>query len=282
MTFSDLRPSAPPAVSATLAQAAGEETTKLIAARFGPAFTFNPAFAVTGCGGQDLALARCPESSRLGTATAKSAFGEASGPISLTSDFHIFIAYGAYEGLVKFRVFGSINALDDGSAELTIEDLPSVPVTEAKLELLGGARAIFVNPRRCGRYRVGSRFVSHNGSVATATLPVDIAPCSTPLLPSRPAIAPARLAPGGSAVLRWSLPRAALRTEVTLFREARGEWVQLATRRGPAARGRNALRVGPRWGGRRLTPGAYRASLRVVGAGGVVGPARTVPFGVRG
>ena len=280
LAFDTYAPAVPPAVTSTMRQAAGEDPTRTIAARFPFGFTYNPALAVAGCGAADEMAATCPESSRLGTANVESPLGRAVGSVHLTTDFRLFVPLRALNGAYTQRVVGTIRALDDGSAEISFDNLPAVPVTESRIALQGGSRSIFVTPRDCGRYTVTTRFVSHAGAEVRRDLPVDISGC--PVTPRIEAlsVAPRRLRTGRRARVTWRLSTRARRTDVRLYRARRGLWRQVGGVRGPAAGGRNSLRIGPRFGGRRLRPGRHRLVLRAIGDR-AVSRARAVGFVVR-
>jgi len=114
------------------------------------------------------------------------------------------------------------------------------------------------------------------------TLPVSITGCSEALAISGARVDPARVAAGGRPTLSWRLSRAAEITEVRLYRAARGVWRELASARGPAAAGRNEMRLPRRWGRRLRSPGRYQLRLRARSTDGTVSKARTAAFTVAG
>ena len=266
-----------PAVTSVMRQSLGEEATRTIAARFPLDFTFNPTFAVAGCNAEQEQAADCPESSRLGLATVESPFGHGEGVVYLTTDFRLFVPFRAYGPLYQYNVTGAIHGYDDG-AEIVFDGLPNVQVTEARIALDGGQRAIFINPRRCGAYSAGARFVSQSGVQVETTLPVSITGCSEALAISGARVHPRRVTAGGRPTLSWQLSRAAAFTEVALFRAARGLWRELASVRGPAAAGQNELRLPSRWRHRLQRPGRYRLRLRARAADAVISKASMTAF----
>lgn len=269
---------AAPAVTSTMRQASGEEATRSIAARFPPGFTLNPGFAVVGCSGADVAANACTESSRLGQVDVVSMLGTATGPVHLTDDFRLFVPLRSLGFTVS--VFGTIRALDDGSAEMLINDLPPVSATQARIALDGGPRAIFVNPRTCGRYTVGTRFVSHSGAAVAQSLPLDIEGCRVPPAVTSLRVTRRRVRLGARTTLSWRLAQPVRRTDVALQRMRGGVWRDLGTVRRGGAAGRHTLAVGRRWRGRALRAGRHRLVLRAIAADGGLSRARSVAFTV--
>jgi hypothetical protein len=275
LSFDTYAPAIAPAVTAVVTQAAGEDTTRTIAARFPPGFTLNPGLAVTPCPGPAVASGNCPETSRIGSASVQTQFGPGSGGIYLTDDFRLLVRMLGLGGLVEVRVLGAIRPLDDGSAEITFDGLPRTPFTEARIALGGSSRGIFVNPRRCGRYEAGARFVSHAGEQVSAVLPLEIIGCASAIRITSVRVMPRRIRAPRSAVLSWRLDGAATVTEVTLFRAAGRTWRQLGTVAAPAAAGRNTLVIRRRFAGRVLRAGTYRLVLRARAGDGTLSRAHT-------
>jgi hypothetical protein len=282
LAFDTYAPAAAPAVTAVVTQASGEDTTRTIAARFPPGFTLNPGLAVTGCPAPAVASGSCPETSRVGSASVQTPYGPGSGGIYLTDDFRLFAHMIGLGGLAEVRVLGAIRALDDGSAEITFDGLPRTPILESRLALDGGARGIFLNPRRCGRYEAGARFVSHAGEQVAAVLPLEITGCAPVPRITSVRVSPQRIQARRRAVLSWRLDRAASVTDVTLFRLAGTSWRQLGTASAPAAAGTNRLVIGRRFSGRVLRAGTYRLVLRARAGDGAVSRARAARMVVAG
>jgi hypothetical protein len=280
LSFDRYGPAQAPAVTAIMRQRLGEDATRTIASRFPPDFTYNPDFAVVGCDAAHERAATCPPESRLGSVDIVSPLGRAGGGVYLTSDFRLFVPVSALGGIYRAPIDGKIHALADGSPEIVFDGLPKAPVTEARIALDGGPRAIFITPRRCGRYSAGARFVGYGGTQVALTLPLQISGCVAALGLDRVRVAPRRVLPGRRPRLSWRLSRAALRTELTLFRAKRGEWRELATTRAPAAAGRNQLRLPRRWRSPLRRVGRFRLVLRATAADGVVSRARTARFRV--
>ena len=282
LAFDGYGPAHPPAVTSVMRQALGEDTTRTIAARFPPDFTFNPMFAVTGCDAERELASDCPESSRLGLATVESPFGRAEGVVYLTSDFRLFVPFRAYGPLYEQPVTGTIHGLDDGSAEIVFDNLPPIQVTEARIALDGGPRAIFITPRRCGVYTAGARFVSHSGIEVETSLPLTIGGCAEALDLSGARVDPRRVRVGSRPKLSWRLSRAAAVTEISLYRAAGRVWRRLGSARRSAAAGQNETRLPRRWRQRLRAPGRYRVRLRARAADGVISKARVTTFVVAG
>jgi hypothetical protein len=263
VVFDRATPLSAPAITSVMRVPSGDDTTRTITARFPSSFTYNAAFAATGCPPEQASTFSCPESSRIGAAAVTSPFGNGAGTVNLTSDFRLVLLFEALGGVYRQRVYGTIRVLDDGSFELTFDDLPQIPVTESRIALEGGPRAMLVTPRRCGDYEVTSRFVSHAGAAVEQTLPVRITGCPAPLR-----VAGARAT---RSVLTWRLQGPATGTEVTLFRWTRGAWDEMSSATLPPTRTTWSV---PK------QPGRYSVTLRALGANGAASPARSVRFTV--
>ncbi len=96
------------ALTATLRQEPGESANRREVVRFPPELRFNPGFAVRGCDRAQEAAETCPESSRIGTASAETEFGPFSGPVYLTDDFRTLVFLRGFAGLVQSKVEGAV------------------------------------------------------------------------------------------------------------------------------------------------------------------------------
>jgi hypothetical protein len=252
-------PLSAPAITSVMRVPQGDDTTRTITARFPSSFSYNPGLTATGCAEADAAAFACPDSSRIGTAIAKSPFGDGTGTVHLMKDFRLALLFSALGGIYKQRVDGTIRVLDDGSFELTFDGLPQIPITESRIALEGGSRGLLVTPRRCGAYPVLTRFASHGGAAVEQPVQIQVAGCPVPLRVVSAKVSATRVS--------WALQGAATGTEVTLFRWKRGGWDEVASRRLPATTTTWRL---PKGSGRRLVV------LRAVGTGGTASPARRV------
>jgi hypothetical protein len=262
VAFDRTTPLSAPAITSVMRVPSGDDTTRTITARFPSSFTYNAGFAATGCKSAQASTWTCPESSRIGTTTVKSPFGDGTGDVFVTDDFRLVLAIQSLGGIYRQRLYGTIRVLDDGSFELTFDDLPPIPVTESRIALEGGPRAMLVTPRRCGDYQVTSRFVSHAGAAVEQKLPVRITGC-----PERLKVESVRIKVSDPLSLRWQISGPATGTELTLFRWSRGAWDEVSAANLPATR--TTWRAPKR-------PGRYSVTLRALGANGAASPARTV------
>jgi hypothetical protein len=259
VTLDRTTPLSAPAITSIMHLPSGDDTTRTITARFPPAFTYNPAFSVTGCTPEQASTYTCPEATRLGSATVVSPFGNGEGTVNLTTDFRLVILFQSLGGVYRQRVYGTIRVLDDGSFELAFEDLPQIPITESRIALDGGPRGQLATPRRCGTYDITTGFVSHAGAVVEQKVPVAITGCPAPLR-----VLSAR---ASGARVSWALQGPATGTEVTLYRWASGGWDEVSSATLPATR--TSWRR-PRGKGR------YLVTLRALGAGGGASPATRI------
>ena len=259
-------PNAPAALTLILRQAQGESPNRTEVVRFPPEFRFNPGFAVQGCRSADEDRDQCPESSRIGTASAETELGPFSGPVYLTEDFRTIIYLRGFGGL-ESKVESRMRVTADGSVETVIDDLPPVRMTFAEVRLEGGERSLILTPRRCGSYPIRGRFTSHEGEVAESETAIEIAGCDT-----EPRIAGLVARPrAGRIDARWTLSAAGSRTAVVLERRVASRpadrWRRVVSTGGSASPGGNRVRVRAR-SGRRLRRGVYRLVVTVFSAHG--------------
>ena len=238
-------PATPAALTAILRQRSGESATRSERVRFPAQFLFNPGSKVSPCTAEQ-ERGSCPEESRIGTASAQTAFGPFSGPVYLTKDFRFLILLrGA--GLVEQKVVGFFQLHPDGSVESIIEDLPNVPATEASLSFEGGPRSLLLTPRACGAYSLQAQFESHAGERANVVAPVQVTGCDT--LP-RIRLVTTRARRSGRAAsvqVTWELTDGGAATIVRIDQARRVgrfiRWRRVRQIRAAARSGRNRVRV---------------------------------------
>lgn len=139
--------------------------------------------AATGraaCTAQEIGLdnantAACPEASTLGAAkiTTPLLEGPLEGSIYLaqqrSNPFGSLLAvYLVAEGDgILIKLAGEVTAnLQTGQLAITFDDLPQLPVSEMKLSLFGGPRALLVTPPTCGTYTAQGELTPWDGAPA--------------------------------------------------------------------------------------------------------------------
>lgn len=268
-------PGSPAAMTSTLTQRDGEDATRTIEARLPGTFGFNSGFAISGCAPADERAGACPDASRIGRLEASSPFGEARGTLHLTDDFRLWGRIDAYGGLVRLAVNGVMEVLPGQVVVVRFDGLPDLPVRRLSLALDGGGRTPLALPRTCGEHVIGLRLVSQRGEERAGEHRVTVDGC-----PQIPEIVSARLdrsrvRAGAGTVLRWRVADArATRVELQGLRG--GRWVPRGIRTVTASSRRQALRVGPRWDGRRLARGRYRVVVTPLGSDGARGHRRAL------
>ena len=118
--------------------------------------------------------ARCPESSELGEAEVVTPLlqGSLKGAVYLarpeTFEGSLIGLYVVLEGGgVQIKLAGKA-ALDPDTGQITIafDDAPQLPLSEIRLSLFGGPRAVLVTPPGCGAYTTTSRLAPWSGAPA--------------------------------------------------------------------------------------------------------------------
>jgi hypothetical protein len=263
---------AAPALTSTITQAAGETPHRTVTVTLPPGFGPNLQTTLVPCPADAQLSGACPESSRMGSATAAiDAFG-------LTNTLTGPVFYGGLEGsrfkLLAFlndpvlgqqRLLGLAGIAGDGSLQTVFDNLPPILVTKFTLALEGGARSLLRNPATCLDAQSTAAFVSQAGEQASGASPLRITGCdgtgSPAATPGAPTTTPStgttpRLRIGAARLSRlgrvtFTLSRAQ-RVTVTVTRAGR----RVARRSVRGRRGTNRVRL------RRLRPGRYVVTVR--------------------
>jgi hypothetical protein len=267
LTVPDAGPGAPAALSSVITQADGEESTRDIEARLPGTFGFNSLYVSSGCSAADEAANTCPDSARIGSIDATSPFGQAAGPMYITSDFRLLGTVKAF-GLFEFKAQGILQVEKGQIIVVRFTGLPPIPVTRLALTMEGGARTPLALPRDCGEHVITTILTSQSGEVRESEHPVSVSGCG-----ELPTVDAARVKRGR---LRWR--SSAPVTEVRVLHEVRRTWRSVGTR---TVKGGRSLRVAPRWKGHRLQPGRYLIEVTAIDAAGTRSVAREVTFRVR-
>ena len=280
-------PGAPAALAATVTQAPGESATQTERVRFPPAFGFNPQLSVSRCTPAQERAAACPETSRIGTATAETIFGGFAGPVNLTTDFRFVVFLRGFAGLVEQRVSGYLLLQPDGSVDSVLDGLPNVSATRASVAFDSGARSVLLTPRRCGRYVLGAHFVSHSGETVDEDAPVEIGGCDTSPRIEAADVSPARLTGGRRRVrVSWRLAEPGSATVVEVQRIVPAgrfvRWRRELEMRASATAGANQLALALRRHGRPLAPSRYQIVLTTLSARGDPVDVSRLPLTVAG
>lgn len=268
-------PNTAAAMTTTILQESGESASKTTRVAFPASFGFNGSNSVLDCTAAQEQADACPETSRIGTAQADTAFGPFGGPVFFTEDFRLLVRLRNFAG-VGATAIGTFNVLPDGSVESVFDKLPNVPGTRVRLAIEGGEKALLLTPRVCGPHTLRGRFTSHDDEEARAAAQVEIAGCA-----ERPHLSGLRIdsRPGRTRTkLSWRLSEATGSTRIILERLARNEWRRVTTLTGPGSPGRNTLEFTGRIGPRRLPAGRYRFVLTATGPTGLVSHSRRITF----
>jgi hypothetical protein len=283
MKIDPTTPGSPVAITASVTQASGESATASQRVRFPPSFGFNPAFDVVPCPKAAEDAQSCPESSRIGNASAQTTLGEFTGPVHLTEDYRLVIFLRGLGGAVTQVVQGYFVLHPDGSVETVMDGLPNMQSTSGSIALMGGSKSTLLTPRTCGTHTVTAVFESHDRDRAERSAAISIAGCDT-----RPRFVVAAATPSrvrrrsARTVLAWRLADSGSATAVSIRRVVRsGRFDRLREElslRAGAREGANRLALDLRRNGKPLPPGDYLVHLTAVSAQGRETDAITARF----
>lgn len=211
----------------------------------------------------------CPAASRIGSVDGLigAALGF-SGTIHKASPTRFVVLVSGLGGALSQVVAGSLSKRDDGSLDLTLDQLPALAVSSLTLRFDGGGRSLVETPADCGSYAVDGKFTSHHDEFALARGIVEITGC-----PSVPAIgvtnirmSKTRFKVGRQTIIAWSADRAADHTNVRIERRSKRGWKVVGVLVANGNAGENILRWGGKIGERALKPGRYVLRIQPAGS----------------
>lgn len=181
-------PGRPFALTATVSQADDEAHNKSIRVDFPKGIGINIGSTVTPCTADAAARRQCPESSRMGTASATSRLlpepgllpgnDLLEGPVYLTgfegSKLSLSIQLS---GFVDLTINGTAGLNPDSTLTASFDNLPQVPIRTFTLSLFGGEKSMITNPEDCGSHSSLATFTSHSGKVETVEAPLQVTGC---------------------------------------------------------------------------------------------------------
>jgi hypothetical protein len=262
------RPGAIVALTTVVTQSFDEEATKSARVKFPIGFALDLASLqrIPSCTAVQRDARACPQSSRLGTATAVALGQTLTGGVYLgqSTSIYVFLENATLRllGQEPKPITARLEFRPGGGTDTVLDDLPSdFTATRFELALDGPPRSVLVAPNQCGPYTFAAEFTGRNGTRATSSAPVTITNCPPPAPPaftlSRVTLAPRTVVSGRSATLRYRVDRAAT-VEITVRRA--GTRKILARKRfgHPANKPNGRIAVGTAG----LRPGYYVVRLR--------------------
>jgi hypothetical protein len=254
-----------PAITSTIQLPSGQSAIDSVSVAFPSAFGFNERFHPPRCRASDEQNRTCPDGSRIGTISAESQYGPATGSVYITQDFRLVAFATAAGGAVAIKATGTISITPDDGFAVTFTGLPNLAISSVRLAFDDGDLALLKTPATCGTFTLPVVFTSYAGERAEAAPSVDVTGCSPALAITGVTVTPSQPQAGRAATVRWKVAPAGSSTQVVLRRGAR-----TVSRRVTKA---THVRFGS------LQPGRYRVRLRAL-ASGRRSPVRTAAFSV--
>ncbi|HVS28904.1 MAG TPA: hypothetical protein VHE14_05095, partial [Solirubrobacteraceae bacterium] len=214
-------PSTPTATAVAIQQSSTDEASRRIEIAFPQGFAAAAA-TPAACSPDQEAQRACPESSRIGAASATTGFGSFNGgvyfggPAGAHRRLIVFLSNGVF--LFDRTLDGALADTGSGLVE-TFDNLADQPMQAFNLSLEGGPRSLVLSPSACGDYTFIGRFVSQSGVSAQSSAGVKILGCAegSPSL-AGVSLLPPRLALGQGATLSFTLSEPAAVTVALLRR----------------------------------------------------------------
>ena len=258
------------AFTSVVTQASDEEPTKSARVKLPAGFTYDLAGfqRFTACSVPQRDARACPDSSRLGSASANALGQTLSGGVYLgqAAQIYIFLNNATLRllGQEPKPIVARTEFRPDGGADTVLDELPSdFTATRFELALDGPPKSLLAAPTTCGPFTFTGEFTSRNGVKATSRASVTITDCPPPTVAITSArLSPRRLRRGRSALITYTINRAA-DMEITVRRAGRARILGRKRFAHPADRRAGRVRVGTRG----LSPGRFVVRLRASAGG---------------
>lgn len=258
---------APAALAVDVFQESGEEATQALRIAL-PSFAVGPGvLAWPACTGAAESASTCPATSRIGSATSTTSFGDFAGDAfygGLTGEsprILVFLKNARVPVVLDQKLEGRLEAVPGGQ-ELVFENLPGATATHFALRLDARGRALVAAPQRCGNFDLLGRFTSAAGGHEESGSRVSIGGCpgAKPSI-TRATLSPRNLRQGARTTLAFWLSEPAS-VRVTMRQSGKRRVRTLRRLAGRAGRNRvTGL-------GRGLAPGRYFFTIKATTAEG--------------
>jgi hypothetical protein len=174
-------PHARPAIEATLTETAGDTPPKRFTLSFPSGFTLKHPSGVQTCAAAKRRAGRCSRASEIGSVAALLPTGaRLRGTVNLArrgKQREIAVLLRGRDGMPQMGFVGYSKVSPTGASQLTLDQLPNVPMSSLTVRLTGGTRGMVTTPRACGSSMLQGLFTSQLGELAVGLSPVQIAGC---------------------------------------------------------------------------------------------------------
>jgi hypothetical protein len=174
-------PHARPAIETTLTEVAGDTPPKRFTLAFPRGFALKHPSGVETCAAKKRRSGRCSRASEIGSVAAVLPSGEhLRGTVNLArrgKQREIAVLLRGTAGMPDMGFVGYSKVSSTGASQLTLDQLPNVPLSSLTVRLTGGTRGMVTTPRTCGASTVQGLLTSQLGELAVGLSPVQIAGC---------------------------------------------------------------------------------------------------------
>jgi|tagenome__1003787_1003787.scaffolds.fasta_scaffold20977594_3 hypothetical protein len=174
-------PHARPAVETTLTETAGDTPPKRFTLSFPRGFALKHPSGVKTCAAAKRRSGRCSRASEIGSVAAVLPTGaHLRGTVNLArrgKSREIAVLLHGAAGMPQMSFVGYSKVAPTGASQLTLDELPNVPLSSLTVRLTGGTRGMVTTPRACGSSMVQGLLTSQLGELAVGLSPVQIAGC---------------------------------------------------------------------------------------------------------
>jgi hypothetical protein len=174
-------PHARPAIETTVTEAAGDTPPKRFTLSFPRGFTLKHPSGVETCAASKRRSGRCSRASEIGSVAAVLPTGEhLRGTVNLArrgKQREIAVLLRGKAGMPQMGFVGYSKVSPLGASQLTLDQLPNVPLSSLTVRLTGGTRGMVTTPKACGGSMVQGLLTSQLGELAVGLSPVQIAGC---------------------------------------------------------------------------------------------------------
>ena len=230
-----------PALTATISQPATDTPIERFTLTLPAGFSSATAPGAGTCAPAVLATQACADDSQIGDFTGSlGSTVPLEGTINKTGDDSFGMYVSILGGAISQVVDGSLVRREKGTIDLSVDELPALPITNLVLRFAGGDRSFIRTPARCGDFLLDGKFTSRRGELAIDRSDITIGGCpDVPVIRAENVrFSDRRFKAGNSAytartIIAWSLPEEVDHTTVLILRRTDGKWrkVEIRSRR---------------------------------------------------
>lgn len=263
-----------PTIAAAIAQPATDTPIERFTLTLPAGFSPTGAPGASSCTDAALGADACPADTRIGTFLARLGVNvPLAGGIYKTGPSTFGFRVSVLDGAVSQIVQGSVVPRTNGALDLTVDQLPALPLTQLQLAFSDGPLSLVRAPDQCGAYTIDGKFTSRSGELAIDRTTMAIRGCEgvPAVLVADVRMSERSFESGGSVygtrtMIAWWASEEVDHTKVLIERRVDGSWRRIGTLVATGYKGDNFVRWDGRLKGHALKPGRYGVRIQPAGS----------------